>query len=737
MTTSSTIVLENDYLELKINRDGTYAIKDKRADIVWRSARGYAPFKKIWKLSNTKAFLQTGLLQLNGERMPAQIFIELENDEVIVEAKVDNLEMPISTFTILPPLPPIDSKSYLLIPFYSNGIAIPVSERQFAGWHWTTYGALDMPWVGVTNGDFGYMLLWDGRSADDGLCITNLVHVNNEELLTPFAYHEPTMQKFGYPRRIRYMFVSEGGHVAICKRYRAYAKRHGFLVTLKEKAKRKPAIGLLAGAPDVWGANALNIVQFCREARAAGIKRMLINGVWQAEIIDFIKALGYLSGRYDNYEDLYVCCDKHRPPFNMGNIEDTAMKPDGTRYLGWETWDKKHVAYKRCSLLQLDVAKKYIPEQLKDHPHNTWFLDVTTATPLIECYDPRHPHSRTEDREAKRRLAKYVGEELGLVLGGEHGRWWGVDIYDYWEGMMSCNPAFTWPAGYLRPPQKREEIGEKYLKWGLGHKYRVPLWELVFHDCVVSYWYWGDSTDFLYRVAPELSDKKDVFNILYGTPPMFWVNKLGFTWTDPKLRKRLLQSYRITCKLHEQIAFDEMISHEYLTPDRDVQRTLFAPTDNPQEVTEVIVNFGEKPYALKRKGKEYVLPQFGFYVHGPRITQYRILVEGREVTYIKTNDYIFCDAGGKEYDFGVCITDGQVSIEVEGEHYIRIVIEDPKTRKVLLRPQMLAKDFDFERAKLRILNERGVPVVLVRTIQTKEDYIEIPLARGKKFILIW
>ena len=138
MTTSSTIVLENDYLELKINRDGTYAIKDKRADIVWRSARGYALFKKIWKLSNTKAFLQTGLLQLNGERMPAQIFIELENDEVIVEAKVDNLEMPISTFTILPPLPPIDSKSYLLIPFYSNGIAIPVSERQFAGWHWTT-----------------------------------------------------------------------------------------------------------------------------------------------------------------------------------------------------------------------------------------------------------------------------------------------------------------------------------------------------------------------------------------------------------------------------------------------------------------------------------------------------------------------------------------------------------------------------------------------------------------------
>ncbi len=736
MRSYDNLMLESDYLRVILDPDGSFSVVDKRINVTWKSASPIAPFREVQRISNKEVILQTDALQIDGQKFPVQVLIRLEKDELVIEVKTSDLTKNVKAFTVLPPLPPTDSESYLLIPFYSNGLSIPVTEKEFAGWHWTTYGALDMPWIGVTNGDYGYMLLWDGRSADDGLCITNFVHTDAGDLLTPFAYHEPTMRRFGYPRCIRYVFVPKGGHVAICKRYRAYAKRHGFLVTLKEKMKRKPAVKLLAGAPDVWGADALNIIEFCREAKAAGIDRMLINGVWQAEIIDFIKALGYLSGRYDNYEDLYVCCDKHSPPFNIGSIEDTAMKADGTRYLGWVTWDKKHKAYKRCSLLQLSVAKSYISKQLEEYPHNAWFLDVTTATSLIECYDLKHPHSRTEDREAKRRLAKYVSEELGLVLGGEHGRWWGVDIYDYWEGMMSCNPFFTWPAGYLRHPKGREEIGERYLKWGLGHRYRVPLWELVFHDCVVSYWYWGDSTDFLYRVAPELSDKKDAFNILYGTPPMFWVNKLGFTWTDPKLRKRLLQSYRITCKLHEQIAFDEMISHEYLTPNRDVQRTLFAPSDEPNKITEVIVNFGDEPYVLEREGKKFILPKYGFYVHGPNITQYRILVEGRIITYVRTQNYVFCDAGGRRYDFGVCITDGQVTIRLEEEHCMRIIKEEPSTRELLLRPRILTVDFNPETARIRIINERGVPISLERVMQT-DGLIEIPVDRGKEFVLIW
>ncbi|NCO96008.1 MAG: hypothetical protein GW880_32295, partial [Armatimonadetes bacterium] len=57
------------------------------------------------------------------------------------------------------------------------------------------------------------------------------------------------------------------------------------------------------------------------------------------------------------------------------------------------------------------------------------------------------------------------------------------------------------------PKTKEEDLGNpwgskmppfsEYEKWGIGHEYRVPLWELVFHDCIVTTWYWGDASDWL------------------------------------------------------------------------------------------------------------------------------------------------------------------------------------------------------------------------------------------------
>lgn len=726
------VVLSSQALNVVVDPKGFFSVTEKRTKLTWKSVQHIAPFRNLQKLSGGKVSFQTDARQRDGKTFPVTVTVWLEGDELVMEASVDKLEMRVGTFSFSPPFLPTSPNSDLLVPFYGNGIAVPVDSKEFLGWSFRTYGALDMPWVGVTSGKAGYLLLWDERSADDGWCILEAVKISGSELLVPFAYHDPMMGTFGYQRRIRYFFVPDGGYVALCKRYRDYARRKGFLVTLVEKAKRKPAVKLLAGAPNVWGGNP----QFAKEAE--GVDRLLINGVWSAEQMEAIKALGYLNSRYDNYEDLYTCCPNHNPPYNIGTIDDCVLRADGNRQVGWVTWDKKHTAHKRCSILQLDAARSYITDQLKRHPHNAWFLDVTTATDLIECYDPKHPHNRTEDREAKRRLAKFVGEGLGLVLGGEHGRWWGVDIYDYWEGMMSHNLFFTWPAGHLRPPEKREEIEERYLEWGLGHRRRLPLWELVFHDCVVSYWYWGDSTDFLYRVAPDLSDKKDAFNILYGTPPMFWVNRLGFTWSDPALRKRLLQSYRLVCKLHEQIAFDEMISHEWLTPDRSVQRTVFGRLGTRKSTTEVIVNFGEKQFVLERFGRKFVLPQYGFFAHGPSVTQYRIAADERTVTFVKTRDFNYCYAGGKVYDFGNVITDGEVTMKREGLEQIRIWL-GVGTNELSLRVSEFP-DIDFASARLISLSEDGKAQEVVKLKlegRGKNRLAKIPSLNWQRALLVW
>jgi hypothetical protein len=214
--------------------------------------------------------------------------------------------------------------------------------------------------------------------------------------------------------------------------------------------------------------------------------------------------------------------------------------------------------------------------------------------------------------------------------------------------MMSGSPCYySWPAGHLIRPKTKDQRftgpwGEKhaawdaYEKWGIGHEHRAPLWELVFHDCVVSTWYWGDSNDYLLEAAPEITAKKDAFNVLYGTIPMMWAGAEG-GWN--KARDTFVRTYRNTCKLHEVIACTDMVNHEFLTPDHAVQRTTFS------DGTQVIVNFSVKPQEVELAGGKYLLPQNGFAVKGPRIEQSLALVDGKIVTRIRTAEgYTFSDA---------------------------------------------------------------------------------------------
>jgi hypothetical protein len=127
-----------------------------------------------------------------------------------------------------------------------------------------------------------------------------------------------------------------------------------------------------------------------------------------------------------------------------------------------------------------------------------------------------------------------------------------------------------------------DTVPPEVAKFQLGHRYRLPLWELVYHDCVVAQWYWGDYNNKL----PSLWDKRDLFNALYGTPPMFMFNRQ--LWQKEKAR--FVQSYQAATPVARAAGYAEMTDHRSLTPDRDVQQTTFA---NGVTVT---VNFGEKPY---------------------------------------------------------------------------------------------------------------------------------------------
>jgi hypothetical protein len=79
--------------------------------------------------------------------------------------------------------------------------------------------------------------------------------------------------------------------------------------------------------------------------------------------------------------------------------------------------------------------------------------------------------------------------------------------------------------------------------------------------------------------------KRDLFNTLYGTPPMFMFSREF--WEQNK--DRFARSYKNICTVARAVGYAEMTDHRFLTPDRSVQRTSFA---NGVRVT---VNFGSEP----------------------------------------------------------------------------------------------------------------------------------------------
>jgi hypothetical protein len=642
--------IENPSLRVTVDpQAGTLDVLDKASGQRWFSAHARKPGgePRFRNLSRTGEALNFEAALGWTDKRPTTVRVSLrlagQAGDLAVEADVADRSAAIKPFVFLDPLVTDSAEAALVVADYSNGHLYPANTNKPVRAYFSL-SRMDMPWIGVcdTARGTGYMILVE--TSDDGSLACPSFKAAGRDFSAPEIHWGPSKGTFAYPRKLIYHFVPRGGYVAMAKRYRAYALQQGLIVPLAEKAKKNPNLVRLFGAPDVWGDASL---RFAREAKAAGVDKMLIHGRSSPDEMKAINDLGYLTSEYDNYTDALPLGTNATPDSSHDRIpENVALKADGQRMTAWLTFDKKVQYMKRCPARWTDTAKQVVPKLLGTHPYLGRFVDVTTAEDLYECYDPNHLLTRGQKRQCGVDLLAFMRSQ-NLVVGGEHGIWWGVPQQDYIEGMMSGGYA-SWPAGHLLHPKTKTDPfnnptggsygqWEKYETWGIGHVSRVPLWELVFHDCVVSTWYWGDASDFLLQAAPEVTPKKDAFNILYGTIPLLWANAEG-SW--PKHRDIFLRTYRNTCKLHEAVACAELLSHEWLTPDRAVQRTRFS------DGTEVVVNFGEQPFDAIVGNTGYRLPQNGWAAKGPKIEQSLALEGGREVTTIRSPGFFFSDASG-------------------------------------------------------------------------------------------
>ena len=563
-----------------------FAVTDLRTGREWTQPAVSCEVAVLSAVRDGAQGLKLVLLDVpSGHHLPVTVRLEPEAAEAVLT--LDGARDMQMSESLTWPMPFTGGGDARLIVPLNEGIAYPVTDPAVQPMRLVGYGGhgICMSFWGVQSGDAGQMTILE--TADDA----TLRIERREGLLTGAVAWDAEKGQFGYARTLRYVFFDQGGYVAMAKRYRAFVQARGTFKTLAEKRRANPDVDRLIGAANIWfwEPDPLGMVS---ELRTAGLTNLLWSQATAPAVIEAMNRIGVLTSRYDIYQDLMDPANFPRLRYIHGDwttagwTNDLVRDASGDWERGWaiEAKDGPMVSCGvLCDTRAPDYARARIAAELTNHAYRCRFIDTTTAAPWRECYDPRHPMTRRDSRVAKMALLDLVSGRFRQVCGSETGHDAAVPYVHYFEGMMSLGP-------YRVPDAGRDmmrvwtHVPPDVARFQLGHRYRLPLWELVYHDCVVAHWYWGDYNNKL----PALWDKRDLFNRLYGTPPMYMFGRAQWT----QRRDRFVQSYRASTPVARATGYAEMLAHCALTPDRDVQQTRFA---NGVTVT---VNFGDTPRTI-------------------------------------------------------------------------------------------------------------------------------------------
>lgn len=424
---------------------------------------------------------------------------------------------------------------------------------------------------------------------------------------------DPALGKADHTRRIIYRFQTGATHVTLMKSLRSYYRDRGMLRTLREKARLNPNVHRLPGAVKIYLWKDARTVEFLNELHASGIDRAIVG--WDPnhppyttrEWVERAAELGFIPSVYDSYRP--VVSEQYRRMHSLRDMNRTVFpgvypwgvirpRPNDETLakIGNRPEDGRYII---CDTLTPRLARERILPELRKFPYRGRFLDTWAANPLRECHHPHHPMRARESRLSREELGRFVADELRLVVGSENVSAWAIPVIHYFEGTMLLE-RFKDPG--QRPRRRQddpdhqmyflmdpEKAGPNYVKYGLGPEYRLPLMELVFHDCAVSTWHWRNSN---HRIA-GFWNVHDLYNILYGSMPLWNLNREY--WEAHQ--QQFAQSYRNVSGWWRKVAMDEMTDHRWLTQDRKVQQSDFSSGWS------VIVNFGDSVH-LTAGGEE-------------------------------------------------------------------------------------------------------------------------------------
>ena len=519
-----------------------------------------------------------------------------------------------------------ETDSFILFP-NNEGILLPVNASpallkavRARDWIYTGQGPY-MSCLGLWNesGGAGMLMIYD-TSELAGYELARY-HDGDRNLVVPAPYWIGNKYQFNEERRLTYSFARQDGCVALMKRYRQYCQDIGRFKTLRQKAAEIATVDKAVGAPLFWLAGMpWEVLDTARAMKADGYDRAIIQisfchygetgpEAWaeaMPEVIRQIEDLGYVVSRYDNYRNAFPADPAGNEPYayqyNTNAYPDACIRKEDGSLLGAYPEHQSGIINNR---LMLNFARERIPPEIARFPYNGRFIDDIGSVSSREGvdYSPEHPLNAYEARQGRQALVGYVNS-LGLVTGTEAGNDYSLPWVHWLEGAMSlrrfeavglANPG--WPLGTAQPPYD----------FARNDQYRAPLYSLVHHDEAVISWRYEDS----FHRSPTYWPAKNLFCILYGNPPLFYLTRDYYY----RFRAQLRETAQSVCPWTRRVGYDEMVAHRFLSPDHTVQETRFSSGQG------VVVNFSDQPFTLSEGVAVPALGYATFTGDHPRVWQ--------------------------------------------------------------------------------------------------------------------
>lgn len=463
-----------------------------------------------------------------------------------------------------------------------------------------------MPWFGQVKDRAGYIAICEQP--------WNAAYYTEHPAEGPYTHvgirWEPSLGKMDYRRVMKYSFVKECDYNDLCKIYRNYVIEKGRFKSLAEKAVKTPSIDQLIGSAFLHKGIKTQVMtnsdfydaenpdknnhltpfsvrtEEIKKFHELGVEKLYLHldgwaepgydnqhpdylpacekaGGWKAmkELSDTMHECGYLFGIHDQYRDYYYAAKTFDENFATRLADGTI--PSHARWAGGPQ------TYLCATQAPFYVKRNFTEIMDNGIKLDCAYLDVFTCNEGDECSHPWHKMTRRECYEYRNTCFEYLLSK-GILPSSEEVNDWAI------PSLVFCHYA---PYDFMldRPGSPKKGIP-------------VPLFNLVYHDCLIEPW-----------MMDKVSEEEDymLYAVLNGGAP-YLVRDGAYQNTDGSFAGGVeisiedqIKRCKVVSDLHEKVAKCEMVRHEMVDGNPEVQRTTFA------DGTVVTVDFQAQTYQIR------------------------------------------------------------------------------------------------------------------------------------------